>query len=117
MSENDTDTDGTECFPEDYETEPPVPVESNDTVANFVTDDDAIPDDLVTDEHVAEVGDLTVMRASVECPQCGSEVFLHPESILPNNSVYCYNCSYSPLCYVWWETPRLETFANGGDSA
>jgi hypothetical protein len=106
----------TERFPREYDTEPPVPVKSSETVANFVVDDDAIPDDLVAAEHVAEVGGLTVMRAGVECPQCGSEVFLHPESVFPNNSVYCYNCSFSPLDVVWWETPRLGAFAtDGGD--
>lgn len=107
-------TDGDERFRSECETEPPVPVKSSETVANFVTDNDAIPEDLVADEHVAEVGDYTVMRAGVECPQCGCEVFLHPDSVCPVNSVYCYNCSYSPLAYVWWETPRLETFATDG---
>ena len=105
----------TELFPEDYDTKPPVPVKSSKTVANFVTDDHSIPNDLVAGEHVAEVGDITVMRAGVECPQCKSGVFLHPESVVPHNSVNCYNCSYSPLDYVWWETPHLETFAGASD--
>lgn len=97
-------------FSDDYDTEPPVPVKSNERVANFTTDIDAIPVDFVADEHVAEVGDVTVMRAGVECPECGSEVFLHPVSIVPHNSVHCFNCQYSPLSVVWWETPRIRSF-------
>jgi ribosomal protein S27AE len=92
-------------------------VQSSETVANFVDDEDAIPDNLVADEHVAEVGDQTVMRAGVECPKCGSEVFLHPSSVVPRNSVDCFNCSYSPLNVVWWETPQLDTFAMDDDNS
>jgi DNA-directed RNA polymerase subunit RPC12/RpoP len=77
-----------EYFGESFDTDPPVPVGSPDVVANFATEDTAIPDDFVADEHVADVGDLTVMRAGVECPRCGSNVFLHPKSVYPPNTVY-----------------------------
>jgi len=59
-----------DIFSESYESEPPVPVESPDTVANSATGADAIPEGFVADEHVAEVGDFTVMRAGVDCPRC-----------------------------------------------
>jgi len=109
-------TELTEEFAEDPESEPPVPIFSSDPFGNSVYDADAIPENLVDDEHVAKVNDTWVMRAGVECSNCGSNVFLHPRSINPRNSLYCYNCSHAPISHVWWETPSLDSFG-GGDSA
>ncbi|MBP1985933.1 hypothetical protein [Halolamina salifodinae] len=106
----------TEEFADDPETEPPVPVQASGYLSNHVDDIDAIPANLVDDEHVAKINDTWVIRAGVECPNCGSHVFLHPRSIVPRNSIYCFNCSHAPTSHVWWETPTLDSFS-GGESA
>ena len=103
-------------FTDDYETDPPTPIQGSERVSNYDTDLDAVPDDFVDDEHVATVGDWTVMRAGFECPECGSNVFFHPESIVPRNTVDCFNCRWAPFGLVWWETPRLESFDQGAES-
>lgn len=110
MTDGDRGSESSLKFPDDYDTDPPVPVQSKEDVANFCLERSAVPDGFVEDEHVAEVGDLTVMRAGIECPRCGSNVFLHPESVVPCNTVLCFECSYSPFGVVWWETPRLGAF-------
>lgn len=94
-------------FEDEYDAEPPVPIESSGQVANSCLDRDNVPEKLFPDEHTAEVGDMKVIRAGWDCPQCGSNVFLHPDSIVPRNSVYCFHCSYAPLGIAWWENARL----------
>jgi hypothetical protein len=103
----------TEDFADDPETEPPVPVQTRGYVGNSVDAIDAIPETLVDDEHVAKINDTWVMRGGVECPNCGSNVWLHPRSIVPRNSLYCFNCSHAPFNHVWWETPRLSSYSGG----
>lgn len=95
-------------FAENPETDPPVPIESKGQVANSCSSTENIPEKLFPNEHTAEVGDMKVIRSGWNCPQCGSNVFLHPESIVPRNSVYCFNCSYAPLGIAWWENARLS---------
>lgn len=101
MSNSDPD------FADDYDTDPPVPVEAAGQVANGCDDKTAIPDDLFPEEHTAQIGDKWVLRSGWNCPQCGSEIFLHPRSVVPHNCVYCFNCSYAPFGVVWWEDARL----------
>jgi hypothetical protein len=112
--EEEADATGTQQaakFPENYETDPPVPVEAKDQVASCATGRDSIPDGFVADEHVTKVRDYTVMRAGVDCPRCDSNVFFHPKSISPTNTVKCFNCQWAPLGIAWWETPRLSSFS------
>jgi len=94
-------------FEDDYETDPPVPIEASGQVANSCLDRDNVPEKLFPEEHTAEVDDMKVIRSGWDCPQCGSNVFLHPDSIVPRNSVYCFHCSFAPLGLAWWENARL----------
>lgn len=94
-------------FDDDFETEPPTPVEAAGQIANSCLDTDNIPKTIFPDEHTAEAGDMKVIRSGWDCPQCNSNIFLHPDSIVPHNSVYCFNCSYAPLGIAWWENARL----------
>lgn len=103
------------AFADTFDEEPPVPIEAAGQVAHCATDADAIPEGLFPDDHVAEVGDYTVLRAGVECPGCGSNVFYHPESIVPHNTVQCFNCSFSPFGYAWWEDRSLADFTGGSE--
>jgi hypothetical protein len=96
-------------FSEDYETDPPVPVEAKGQVASCARGRDSIP------EHVTELRDYTVMRAGIDCPRCDSIVFYHPESIGPPNTVRCFNCQWSPLAIAWWETPSLSSFSESNN--
>lgn len=101
-------------FPDVVDTEPPVPVEAAGQVARYTCDEREIPQGLFPDEHVTEAGDWTVVRAGVHCPRCESNVFYHPESIIPHNTVQCFNCSWMALGYAWWEDRSLTDF-DGGD--
>jgi DNA-directed RNA polymerase subunit RPC12/RpoP len=97
--------------------DPPVPVEAANVVGHSATDESQIPDGFVDDEYVFEQNDMTAMKAGVECPNCGSDVFYHPRSIVPHNTVQCFNCQHTAWGYAWWETRRLDDYAEsvGGD--
>lgn len=110
------ESDGAAVFEEfsgTYDTKPPVPVNATGAVSHSVAGE-PVPEGFVDEEHVAEVDGVTVIRAGIECPRCASEVFLHPESVVPSNTVYCYTCAWSPLSIAWWETPRLSSYESGG---
>lgn len=92
----------------DDEPSPPVPVEAVGQVAR--TDCNSIPDGLFDEEHVTEIGDMTVVEAGVVCPRCDSDIFYHPESIIPHNTVQCFNCQRTAYGYAWWEDQRLTDF-------
>jgi len=95
-------------FADEYDNEPPTPVEATGEIGNSCLNEDEIPKNLFPDEHTAEIGNLKVIRASIECPNCGSNVFLHPESVVPHNCVLCNGCGWSPLGYVWFENAQLS---------
>ena len=95
-------------FKEEYNTEPPVPVETVGQVANGCLDENDIPDDLFPEEHSAHIGNWKVLRSTWACQQCGSEIYYHPETIVPHNCVSCFNCSYAPIGITWWEDARLS---------
>jgi hypothetical protein len=95
-------------LPDDYDADPPVPIKTAGRVANSCTDRDNIPEKLFPEEHTTEAGDVKVIRSGWNCPQCDSNIFLHPDSIVPRNSVYCFNCSFAPLSLAWWEDARLN---------
>jgi hypothetical protein len=95
-------------FADEFETDPPMPVESAGQIANICTDDSNIPKRLFPEEHTAEVGDLKVIRSRWDCPMCGSNVFLHPDSVCPHNTVFCFECSHAPFGIAWWEDARLN---------
>jgi len=46
------------------------------------------------DNDVAWVGDLRVVREDDTCPECGSNITYHPEHIIPENLIQCFNCQY-----------------------
>lgn len=96
------------------ESEPPAPVRSEASVANFRADGE-VPAGLFPDEHVAEVGKYQVVRADVKCPQCGGCLFLHPACVRPRNTVSCFRCSWMALDVVWWEESRLSGFEDAGE--
>ena len=100
-------------FPAAPETDLPQPVSGSDPVPNFDDSADAMPEGLIPEEHTAEAGDWKIVRAAIECRHCGSNVFYHPEHIVPANLVQCFNCQHQPANYVWWETPRLSSFGGG----
>lgn len=106
--------DGINGFGTAPEKEPPWPVQSEGTVANFRTGEVTVPEGLFPDEHVAETGDWLVVRASVKCPNCRCCLFLHPRCVVPRNTVSCFRCSWSSLSVVWWEDVRLSAFDEGG---
>jgi len=94
-------------FDDDWDADPPVPVESAGQIANCCYERESIPEKLFPDEHTAEVNDMKVIRSEWDCPQCDSNVFLHPDSVIPRNSVYCFSCSFAALGLAWWEDTRL----------
>lgn len=95
---------------DDSKSDPPVPIEASGQIARTSCDERSIPEGLFPEEHVDEKGEFTVVRAGITCPKCGSNVFYHPESIIPCNTVQCFNCSWSSLKYAWWEDPKLTDF-------
>ena len=110
MTDADSDNDDTTAFVEDPETDPLMPIHSGSRIARGTDDRNSIPARFYDDEHMAEAGDMTILRAGIECQRCGGNVFLHPESIVPRNSVYCFNCSWAPFSLVWWEDTTLKDF-------
>lgn len=96
-----------EKFEDDFDTDPPTPIQSKGRIGNGCYDKSNIPEKLFPEEHTAEVGDQKVIRSGWECPRCGSNIFLHPKYIVPHNNVYCFQCSYASFNLVWWEDARL----------
>jgi len=94
-------------FNDKWDADPPVPIETSGQIANGCYDRDSIPEKLFPDEHTAEINSMKVIRSGWGCPQCDSNVFLHPDSVVPRNSVYCFHCSYAALGLAWWEDARL----------
>lgn len=94
-------------FATEFETTPPTPIEATGQIPNSCLDSDSIPEHLFPAEHTAKIEDMKVLRSGWECPQCGSNIFLHPESIVPHNALHCFRCSYAPLTLAWWENARL----------
>lgn len=101
--------DETTGFGRAPETAAPTPVATERSVAHF-DDDGRPPAGLFPEEHVAEVNSQTVVRAGFKCPTCGSCLFLHPDSVVPRNSVMCFSCSWSALSVVWWMDTELEDY-------
>jgi len=96
-------------FSATYETNPPKPVEAvTDSV--ICGDDSAIPANLFPAEHVANTGNLKILRAGVLCPNCESDVFLHPDSVIPCNTVQCAHCHWCSLNHIWWADPTIDSF-------
>lgn len=100
-----------EPFPEDYDAEPPTPAGGWLAGKSVGGDVDDIPDGLFPDEHVAVVNGLWLVRAGIECPNCGGNVFLHPKSIQPRDLVQCYNCSAAGMG-AWWVEKTLDDYAD-----
>jgi hypothetical protein len=96
-------------FADNYSTKPPVPVEGRQQIAHCA-DEGTIPSNFAADEHVATIDGWTVLRGGVDCPRCESNVFYHPESLEPPNTVMCFKCSFASYSHVWWEPTKLTDF-------
>jgi len=112
---SEADVNGPAGFEPAPEADAPTPVSAEEELANCAGPDASIPDVLFPEEHVAELGDYTVVRAGVKCPSCGGCLFYHPKSIRPRNTVSCFQCQWAGYSVAWWEDTRLSSYGDDVD--